>query len=68
MIACADSGADVVDAAIDCMSGLTSQPSMGAIVGALENTALDTGLNPEKISYLNDYWELVRGQNSMLYF
>eukprot|EP00474_Spongospora_subterranea_P000977 CRZ01435.1 hypothetical protein [Spongospora subterranea] len=60
MIACGESGADVVDAALDCLSGLTSQPSMGALIGALNGTPLDTGLNLEIISHLNDYWELVR--------
>lgn len=37
-LAAAAAGADIVDAAIDSMSGLTSQPSMGAIVHALEGT------------------------------
>lgn len=43
MLACAEAGADVVDVAVDSMSGMTSQPSMGAIVAALEGTELDTG-------------------------
>lgn len=29
MLAAAEAGADVVDVAIDAMSGITSQPSMG---------------------------------------
>lgn len=36
MLACAEAGADVVDVAVDSMSGLTSQPSMGAIVASLQ--------------------------------
>lgn len=36
MLACAKSGADVVDVAVDSMSGMTSQPSMGAIVASLQ--------------------------------
>lgn len=43
MLAAAQAGADVVDVAVDSMSGLTSQPSMGAVVAALERTDLDTG-------------------------
>lgn len=43
MLAAAQAGADVVDVAVDSMSGLTSQPSMGAVVAALEWTDLDTG-------------------------
>lgn len=36
MLACAKSGADIVDVAVDSMSGMTSQPSMGAIVACLQ--------------------------------
>ena len=43
MLACAEAGADIVDCAVDAMSGLTSQPSMGAIVASLERTEYDTG-------------------------
>lgn len=42
MLACAEAGADVVDVAVDSMSGLTSQPSMGALVASLQGTKLDT--------------------------
>jgi pyruvate carboxylase len=38
MLAAAQAGADVVDVAIDDLSGLTSQPAMGAVVAALEQT------------------------------
>lgn len=38
MLACAHAGADVVDVAVDAMSGLTSQPSMGAFVASLVGT------------------------------
>lgn len=43
MLAAAEAGADIVDVAVDSMSGLTSQPSMGAVVASLERTPLDTG-------------------------
>lgn len=43
MIAAAEAGADIVDVAIDSMSGMTSQPSMGAVVTSLERTPYDTG-------------------------
>ena len=43
MLAAADAGADIVDVAVDAMSGMTSQPSMGAIVASMENSPLDTG-------------------------
>ena len=38
MLACAQAGADVVDVAVDAMSGMTSQPSMGAVVAALQGS------------------------------
>ena len=44
MLAAAEAGADVVDVAVDSLSGMTSQPSMGAIVAALENSEKETGL------------------------
>lgn len=43
LLAAANAGADVVDVAVDAMSGMTSQPSMGAMVACTRGTALDTG-------------------------
>lgn len=60
MIAAAEAGADVVDVAIDSMSGLTSQPSMGAVCMALEQTKLGTGIRYADIQALNSYWTQVR--------
>ena len=37
MLSCVKSGADVVDVAIDSMSGMTSQPAMGAIIASLQS-------------------------------
>ncbi|CAG8601444.1 1335_t:CDS:10, partial [Ambispora gerdemannii] len=60
MLAAAAAGADVIDLAIDSMSGITSQPSMGAVVSALDNTELGTGIRLEDVHALNEYWEQVR--------
>ncbi|CAD6587018.1 MAG: pyruvate carboxylase, partial [Tremellales sp. Tagirdzhanova-0007] len=60
MIACAVAGADVVDVAIDDLSGLTSQPAMGAVCSALEQTGLGTGISHENIQALNMYWSQIR--------
>ena len=60
MIAAAEAGADIVDGAIDAMSGMTSQPSLGALVANLRNTDLDTGIDLEDLHPLNTYWENVR--------
>ncbi|KAL3792853.1 hypothetical protein HJC23_004778 [Cyclotella cryptica] len=59
MFAGAEAGADIVDGAIDSMSGLSSQPCLGAIVSALgEKSNLDL----DALQVLNDYWESVRHQ------
>lgn len=51
MLAAAEAGADVIDVAVDSMSGITSQPSMGAVVASTERTEQDTGTN----RFLNEY-------------
>ena len=60
MINCAMAGADVVDLAVDSMSGMTSQPSMGAFVAALQGSDIDTGFDLQKISAYSAFWEQVR--------
>ena len=42
------------------MSGLTSQPPMGAVTLALEQTGLGTGIRYADIQALNLYWTQVR--------
>jgi pyruvate carboxylase len=42
------------------MSGLTSQPPMGAVSLALEQTGLGTGIRYADIQALNLYWTQVR--------
>lgn len=61
MLACAEADADIVDVALPAMAGLTSQPTMAAIVAALRGSARDTSIDPESIRTLNTYWEGVRG-------
>eukprot|EP01063_Lacrimia_lanifica_P002003 TRINITY_DN11042_c0_g1_i1.p1 TRINITY_DN11042_c0_g1~~TRINITY_DN11042_c0_g1_i1.p1 ORF type:complete len:1185 (+),score=462.03 TRINITY_DN11042_c0_g1_i1:61-3615(+) len=61
MLAAAEAGADVVDVALDSMSGMTSQPSLGALTASLQHTPLDTGVDFEEMGRLNDYWEAARG-------
>jgi len=60
MLAAAEAGADVVDVAVDSMSGMTSQPSMGALVASLQNTDLDTGIPLERVYEYSSYWEQTR--------
>ena len=53
----AEAGVDIVDCAIGSMSSLTSQPSMNALVEALRGTKRDTGIDPDGLLVLNDYYE-----------
>ncbi|XP_049322602.1 pyruvate carboxylase a [Astyanax mexicanus] len=61
MLACAEAGADIVDVAVDSMAGMTSQPSMGAIVACTKGTKHNTGLSLEKVFDYSEYWEVTRG-------
>ena len=60
VLAAVEAGVDAVDAAMDAMSGTTSQPTLGSIVEALAHTDRDTGLDPEAIRRISFYWEAVR--------
>jgi pyruvate carboxylase len=60
MLAAADAGADIVDVAVDSMSGLTSQPSMGAVIAATDRSSQDTGLALHSVHQYSHYWEEAR--------
>lgn len=60
VLAVSDAGVDVVDAAMDALSGNTSQPTLGSIVEALKGTNRDTGLNMAAIREISNYFEQVR--------
>ena len=62
ILAAAEAGVDAIDAAMDSMSGATSQPCLGSLVEALRDTKRDTGLDPEAIRRISFYWEAVRAQ------
>lgn len=53
-------GVDIVDAAFNSMSGLTSQPALNSIVAALEHTDRSTGLDIENLQIISDYWSAIR--------
>ncbi|RUM09756.1 pyruvate carboxylase [Rhizobium chutanense] len=62
VLAAVDAGVDAVDAAMDALSGNTSQPCLGSIVEALRGSERDPGLDPEWIRRISFYWEAVRNQ------
>uniref|UniRef100_A0A4W4E5C0 Pyruvate carboxylase n=1 Tax=Electrophorus electricus TaxID=8005 RepID=A0A4W4E5C0_ELEEL len=61
MLACAEAGVDIVDVAVDPMAGMTSQPSMGALVACTKGTKYNTGISLEKVFDYSEYWEVTRG-------
>ncbi|MEM5492672.1 pyruvate carboxylase [Hoeflea sp. AS16] len=62
VLAAIDSGVDAVDAAMDALSGNTSQPCLGSIVEALKGHERDSGLDTDWIRRISFYWEAVRNQ------
>ncbi len=59
-LAAAAAGVDIVDGAMDALSGNTSQPTLGSVVEALSGTERDTGLDIGAIREISNYWERVR--------
>ena len=56
----AQAGVDIVDAAFNSISGLTSQPALNSVVAALQNSDRETGIDPDKIQKISEYWRDVR--------
>ena len=55
-----EAGVDIVDAAFNSMSGLTSQPALNSFVAALENSERDTMMDSRGLQLISDYWNDVR--------
>ncbi|PHH76620.1 hypothetical protein CDD80_1375 [Ophiocordyceps camponoti-rufipedis] len=60
MLACVEEGADIVDTAIDSLSGSTSQPAAGAVIAGLQNTGFESALSLDQISTIDAYWSQLR--------
>jgi pyruvate carboxylase len=60
VLAAVDAGCDVVDGALDAMSGLTSQPNLSSIGAALAHSERDPGLAPRALHAASTYFEGVR--------
>ena len=56
----AQAGVDIVDAAFNSMSGLTSQPALNSIVASLQYSDRDTGLDSDGLQKISEYWRDVR--------
>ena len=62
ILAAVEAGVDAFDAAMDPMSGATSQPCLGSIAEALRHGERDTGLDGGAIRQIAGYWDAVRRQ------
>jgi pyruvate carboxylase len=62
VLAAVDAGVDAVDAAMDAMSGTTSQPPLGSIHAALKGHDRDPGLDQAILDKMSVYWEHARAQ------
>ena len=59
-LAAIEAGVDAIDGAAAPLSGMTSQPSLAAIVAATDYTERTTGLSLDALGDLEPYWEAVR--------
>ncbi|RIY00148.1 pyruvate carboxylase [Aureimonas flava] len=62
ILAAVEAGVDAVDAAMDALSGNTSQACLGSLNEALKGSERDPGLDQDAIRRISFYWEAVRNQ------
>ena len=56
----AEEGVDIVDCAFAPLAGVTSQPSLNALVEAMRFTDRETGLGFDSLQETANYWETIR--------
>ncbi|MDC1054745.1 pyruvate carboxylase, partial [Alphaproteobacteria bacterium] len=60
VLAAIEEGIDIVDLAMDSMSGLTSQPALGSMVSIMKQNYEDPRIDEVNIREASLYWEQVR--------
>lgn len=60
MLACVEEGADIIDTAIDSLSGTTSQPAASSVIASLQNTPSESALELDHIAVIDAYWAQLR--------
>jgi len=55
-----EAGVNVVDVAIDSMSGLTSQPNFNSLVASLKGLERENPIKLRRLTEFSNYWEDVR--------
>ena len=53
-------GVDILDGALETMSGFTSQPSLNSIIEALKNTEIDTNIDLYGLNEVGSYYKDLR--------
>ncbi len=57
-----EAGADVVDTAISCFSGGTSQPATETLVYAMRQQGYEVGVNDKLLKEINDFFKPIRNE------
>ncbi len=57
LLECVKAGADIIDTAISCFSGGTSQPATETMVYSLRQYGYETGVSPKICKKINDYFK-----------
>ncbi len=60
MLACVEAGADVIDGAIDSMSGTTSQPAMSSLIASLMGRPNEPEVDLDDVRAIDSYWAQLR--------
>ena len=60
LLAAQKAGCDIVDGAVSSMAGLTSQPSLNAVVASLEGDSSAPEVSLNVLDELGPYWESIR--------
>ena len=62
LLSAAAAGCDIVDGAASSMSGLTSQPSLNAIISSLESTERESSVSIKSLDEISRYWANIRNK------
>lgn len=62
LLKAAEAGADIIDCAISCFSGGTSQPPTESMHYTLKEMGLDTGLREDLLKQINDYFKPIQAK------
>ena len=62
LLKAAEAGADVIDCAVSCFSGGTSQPPTESMIYTLEEMGFETGVDANVVKQINDYFKPIQAE------